>query len=63
MRLASVGSRSDVDPISFSISMPVNMLLVESTGTVLVRCCQHRPSTGPILALNGMFMGMLDYHS
>ena len=34
------------------------MLLVASTGPVLVRCCQHRPSTGPVLAHNGMFMGM-----
>ena len=34
------------------------MLLVASTGPVLVRCWQHRPSTGPVLAHNGMFMGI-----
>ena len=33
------------------------MPLVASTGPVLVRCWQHRPSTGPVLAHNGMFMG------
>jgi len=30
-----------------------------STGPVLGRCCQHRPSTCPILATNGMFIGIL----
>ena len=35
------------------------MPLVASTGSVLVRCWQHRPSTGPVLATNGMFMGRL----
>ena len=35
----------------------VNMPLVASTGPALVRCWQHRPSTGPVLAHNGMFMG------
>ena len=37
---------------------PLNMPLVASTGPVLVRCWQHRPSTGPILAHNGMSMGL-----
>ena len=35
------------------------MPLVASTGPVLVRCCQHRPSTGPVLAHNGMFTSCL----
>ena len=39
--------------------IPVNMPLVASTGPVLVRCWQHRPSTGPVLAHSGMFMGYL----
>jgi len=30
--------------------------LVASTGPVLVRCWQHRPSTGSVLAHKGMFM-------
>ena len=38
--------------------IPVNMPLCASTGPVLVRCCRHRPSTGPVLATNGMFTGM-----
>ena len=33
--------------------MPVHA----STGPVLGRCCQHRTSTGPVLANNGMFTG------
>jgi len=41
------------------IIIPVNMPIVASTGPVLVRCWQHRPSIGPVLAHNGMFMGML----
>ena len=36
---------------------PVNMPLVASTGPVLGQCWQHRPSTLPVLAHNGMFMG------
>ena len=37
---------------------PVNMPVGASTRPVLVRCWQHRPSTGPVLAHNGaMFMG------
>ena len=36
----------------------VNMPLVASTGPVLVRLWQHRPGTGPVLAHNGMFMGL-----
>ena len=32
-----------------------------STGPVLVRCWQHRASTGPVLAHNGMFMGIIQY--
>ena len=39
-------------------SFPVNMPLVASTGPLLVRCWQHRTSTGPVLATNGMFMGL-----
>jgi len=30
------------------IVLPVNMPVSDSTGTVLVRCWQHRPSTGPL---------------
>ena len=41
----------------FIAIFPVNMPLVASTGPVLVRCCQHRPSTGPVLAHNCMFIG------
>ena len=40
-----------------TIDIPVNMPLFASTGPVLVRCWQHRPNTGPVLAHNGMFMG------
>jgi len=32
--------------------------LCASTGPVPVRCCQHRTSTGPVLAHNGMFTGL-----
>jgi len=35
--------------------IPINMPLRASTGPVLVRCCQHRTRTGPVLATNGMF--------
>ena len=31
------------------------MPLGASTGPVLGRCCQHWPSTGPVLVHNGMF--------
>ena len=37
----------------------INMPLCASTGTVLGRRWQHRPSTGLVLAHNGMFMGPL----
>ena len=33
------------------------MPVCASTGPVLVRCWQHRPSTGPVLACHGMFTG------
>ena len=38
------------------------------TGPVLGRCCQHWPRTGPVLAHNGMFTGLMllatdKYHS
>jgi len=36
---------------------PVNLPLVASTGPVLVRCWQHRPSIGPVLAHTSMFTG------
>jgi len=36
---------------------PINMPLRARTGPVLVRCCQHRTSTGPVLATSGMFTG------
>ena len=36
---------------------PIDMQLCASTGPVLVRCWQHRTSTSPVLAHNGMFMG------
>jgi len=35
-----------------------NIPLCASTGPVLVRCCQHLTSTGPVLAHNSMFMGI-----
>jgi len=38
---------------------PINRPLRTSTGPVLDRCWQHRPSTGPVLATNGMFSDML----
>ena len=38
-------------------NIPINMSLCASTGPVLGRCCQHRNSTGPVLATNGMFTG------
>ena len=44
---------------SLNLINPVNMPLIASTGPVLVRCWQHLPSTGPVLAHNGMFMGTL----
>jgi len=34
---------------------PINMPLCASTGPVLVRCCQHRTSLGPVPATSGMF--------
>jgi len=37
-------------------TFPVNMPLVASTGHVLARCWQHRTSTGPVLAHNGMLL-------
>ena len=43
--------------VSIKMQYHLNMPLVASTGPVLVRCCQHRSSTGPVLAHNGMFMG------
>ena len=42
--------------VIYFIFFPVNMPLVSSIGPVLVRCWQHWPSTGPVLAYNGMFM-------
>ena len=36
---------------------PVDMVLCARTGPVLGRCCQHRPSIGPVLTHNGMFTG------
>jgi len=33
------------------------MLLCASTGPVVGRCWQHRTSTGPVLATNGVFTG------
>ena len=41
-----------------SSNIPVNMPLYASTGPVLGRCCQHRTSTGPVQATNGMFTGI-----
>ena len=42
------------------------MPLCASSGPVLVRCGQHRTSTGPALAPEGLFMGIVsaksDYH-
>ena len=35
------------------------MPLCASTGPVLGRYCQHRTSTGPVLATNGMFTGIM----
>jgi len=52
-----LGSTLDGYPAEAEFSdtdTPVNMPLVASTWPVLVRCWQHRPSTGPVLAHNGM---------
>ena len=38
--------------------VPINMPFRASTGHVLGRCWQHRHSTGPVLAHNGMFTGV-----
>ena len=38
---------------------PVSMPLFPNIGPVLVRCCQHRTSTGPVLAHSGMFTGQV----
>ena len=38
-------------------TIPIIMPWCASTGPVLGRCCQHRTSTGPVLATNGMFTG------
>ena len=38
--------------------IPINKPLCASTGHVLDRNCQHRTSTGPVLATNGMFTGI-----
>ena len=38
-------------------SNPIHMPLCASTGPVLGPCCQHRTSSGPVLATNGMFTG------
>jgi len=35
---------------------PINMPLCASTGPVLVQCCQHQTSTGPVLATNDMIL-------
>ena len=43
------------DSLLSQASTPINMPLCASTGPVLLRCCQHRTSTGPVLATNGMF--------
>ena len=42
---------------------PVNIPLAASTGPVLSRCWQHRPSTGPVLTNDGMFTGNFHYAS
>ena len=43
--------------------IPINIPVCASTGPVLGRCCQHRTSTGPVLATNGMFTGLLSWHA
>ena len=40
--------------ILYSKQIPVNMPVSASTGPVLVRCWQHWPSTGPVLADYGI---------
>ena len=55
-------SAGDISPTSIRVccyrrAYPINMPLCASTGPVLVRCCQHPTSTGPVLATNGMFTG------
>jgi len=39
--------------------IPISMQLCASTGPVLGRCWQHRPSMGPVLATDGMFTGII----
>ena len=53
------GRKEDSVAITWLHVYPINMPLCASTGHVLGRCCQHRTSTGPVLATNGMFTKMV----
>ena len=45
------------DDMAWYSNSPLKMPVLASTGPVLDRCCQHRTSTGPVLARTGMFTG------
>jgi len=47
-----------LDAFYIVIYIPLNMPVWTSTRPVLVRCWQHRPCTGLVLAHYGMFMGI-----
>ena len=60
-RLNDIRTSSFIDEFSDIVSPKTP--LCASTGPVLGRCCQHRPNTGPVLATNGRFTGMLKLES
>ena len=43
--------------VQMCLFIPIKMLLCASTGPVLDQCCQHRPSTDPVLPTNGCLQG------
>jgi len=40
-----------------------SLVITHAVISVLGRCCQHRTSTGPVLATNGMFTGLVITHA
>ena len=54
--LRGIASRIQCKKLAY-VYIPINRPLCASTRPVLVRCCQRRTSTGPVLATNGMFTG------
>ena len=57
--LVTFNKKANIFMICHGIAFPINMPLSASIGPALDRCCQHRPSTGPALADNGMSTGLL----